>query len=152
MSERVSAGPVRLRAGFSLIELTIALVILSVGVIGMASVMASSNRVQRLSRSRMEMLGLAEGKIEELRAIAAAGTADTVQLGMGGSFESNIAHHHDTVAGGSGRSYVRRWVVTAGAAGTRSVTVRVQPVFPAHRDVAPLDLTTLLLVGEAAAP
>jgi prepilin-type N-terminal cleavage/methylation domain-containing protein len=139
------AGRVRRSAGFTIVELLIALVVLAVGLLAVASGMASVSRRQELATSRAEMLHLADAKFEQLRAAAMSRTADTVQLGIGGSTTSPQPAHADT-AMGRGRSYVRLWGVTAGPSGSRRVTLRVRPMRDDPRTPARLEIATLILI------
>ena len=133
--------------GFSLVELMFALVILSVGVLGMASLMVAATRSEMRSTARGELTELVQNKIEMLRAAAAAGNADTVQLNVGGTLGTAVANHVDTTASGTGRWYIRTWVVAAGPAGTRTLTVRAEMRDPALFDTPTTDITTHVMVN-----
>ena len=139
------SGRGRASAGFTIVELLIALVVLAVGLLAVGSGMAGVTRRQDLATSRAEMLDLAEAKLEQLRAAAISGTPDTMQLEIGGSTTSPQAAHADT-AMGRGRSYVRLWGVTAGPSDARRVTLRVRPMRDDPRTPAQLDVTTLILI------
>ena len=110
--------------GFSLVELVFAIVILSVGVSGMASLMVAVARSEMRTTARVELTDVVQNKIEELRAVAAAGTADTVELNVGGTLGTPTANHVDTTTSSAGRWYVRTWTVAAGPGGSRTLTVR----------------------------
>lgn len=131
--------------GFTLIELMLSVVILVIGLLGLASAMASMTRSQDLASARTEMALLAEAKLEQLRGAATARTIDTVQLAIGGSLTASVALHADTVAG-RGRRYVLRWAVVAGFAGTRRVTLRISPLVDERRTPARLDFMTQILL------
>lgn len=131
-------------SGFTLIELMISVVILVVGLLGLASAMASMTRHSDLTAARTEMGLLAEAKLEQLRLTAQARMADTVQIMLGGSLTAALANHADSVQG-RGRRYVRRWLVTAGPASTRLVTLRILPLVDERRTPARLDFTTQIL-------
>ena len=139
------SGRGRASAGFTIVELLIALVVLAVGLLAVASGMAGVTRRQELATSRAEMLHLADAKFEQLRAAAMSGTADTAQLAIGGSTTSPQAAHADTVSG-RGRSYVRLWEVTPGPSGSLRVALRVRPVRDDPRTPAQLDIATLILI------
>lgn len=132
------------RDGFTLIELMLSVVILVIGLLGLASAMASVTRYQDLAGTRAEMATLAEAKLEQLRGAGTARTADTVQLVVGGSISSSMAGHADTVMG-RGRQYVRRWAVVQGPASTRRVTLRILPLVDDRRTPARLDFVTQIL-------
>ena len=146
---RVGEGVVAPRdssAGFTLIELTVAMVILTVGLVGVAGLMASAIQRQLRASSRIEMTTLAESKTEELRAYAMLGAADTTQVSVGGSLTTFEADHSETQEGPSGQAYNLRWTVAAGPAGTRAVTVRVTPANRTLSVVRSLTLDALVLV------
>ncbi len=133
-------------AGFTLMELMVAMIILTVGLLGVASVLASITRRQIRTASRMEMTVLAESKLEELRAYSMLGASDTLQVTFGGSLTASVADHSDTQTSPSGVQYNRRWLVAAGPAGARDVTVRIQPVERRGSMLPQLDFDAVLLV------
>jgi type IV pilus assembly protein PilV len=132
-------------AGFTLIELMIAIVVVVIGVLGMSSVTATAIRHQDLSAARTDMATIADNKFEELRAIAGAvaRTADTMQLVPGGSLTVATANYNDAVTE-RGRTYTRLWLVTAGVGGTRSVTIRITPPVTGPRAPQSKDFDTLI--------
>lgn len=134
------------RVGFTLVELMVAMVILTVGLIATASVMSGVARREVLSSSRIELMTIADNKFEELRAFATTRSVDTLQLAIGGSLTVPTAFHADTVKIPGGRQYARRWVVSAGPAGTRSVTVRAEPLEPRRLETRRLDFTGLMQI------
>jgi prepilin-type N-terminal cleavage/methylation domain-containing protein len=135
--------PSRGQSGFTLVELMLTIIILVVGILGLASSMASMTTHQELSAARTDMSGLADSKLEQLRAIAASRTADTVQLVVGGSLTVPTANHVDTLQE-RGRTYLRLWLVAAGAGGSRSVTLRVRPLVDGVKTPSQLDFPTLI--------
>ena len=132
-------------AGFTLVELMIAIVVIVIGVAGMSSVTATTIRQQDVSAARTDMAALADNKFEELRGIAGAvqRTADTVQLVPGGSLTVATANYNDAVTE-RGRTYTRLWLVTAGVGGTRNVTIRITPPAMGPRTPQPRDFHTLI--------
>ena len=125
----ISAEPsIREEAGFTLVELMIAIMVIVVGLIGISSTTATMIRQQDLTAARTDMAALADNKFEELRGFAGAvaRTADTMQLVPGGNLAANVANYNDAVTE-RGRTYTRRWIVTAGVGGTRNVTIRIIP-------------------------
>ena len=129
-----------------LIELMIAIVLLSVGLLGLASLTLSVMRLEELASNRNEMVLLADSKLEELRAAARTGSADTLQLAVGGSMTTPTAMHVDTVTSAHGVPFVRLWEVTDGPAGSRLVTVRIQSVLQNGRSPKFIDFSTLILI------
>ena len=109
---------IRAARGFTLIESMIAMLIFVVGGLAMAGLIAHGVRLQAFSRDTSMANALARAKVEELRVIPRT----DAQRSDGGSLTGNIANHFDTPAG---TSFVRRWTVAAGAAGTQDITVAV---------------------------
>jgi prepilin-type N-terminal cleavage/methylation domain-containing protein len=141
-----AGGP---ESGFTLIELMIAIIVLVVGILGLASTMANMTRYQDLSAAHADMTALADNRIEMLRVAATYRTADTMQLVVGGDHAAPAAPYTATVVE-RGRTYILTWVVTAGPAATRNVTVRVRPVVDDARTPSRLDFPTLIQMVTAA--
>lgn len=135
----------RARHGFSLPELVVAMVILTIGMLFMVGIIGNGIRWQDAAASRAEMTTLAEGKIEELRAYGMARSTDPLRarVALGGSLASDVAGYGDTVDGPAGRRFGRRWEVTTDIAGARRVVVRVIPLSRAAGERS-LELTTLV--------
>jgi len=135
----------RSEAGFTLIELMIAIVVIVIGVLGVAATTVSMTRTQDLTAARVDMAALADNKFEELRGFAGAKAqvpASMAQLAVGGSLTVATAGYNDVVVQ-RGRSYSRLWVVTAGVGETRDVTIRITPQ-TGNRPPAPKDFHTLI--------
>src|SRR5688500_7923149 len=108
--------------GFSLVEVLISMVIMMVGLVAVAQLLAVSVHTHLLGRRTSESSLLAADKLEELAKLNHA-TAAAVQITpvSPDSLTTSVANYFDQVDG-----YTRRWQVTAGpVAGTRRVTVRV---------------------------
>jgi prepilin-type N-terminal cleavage/methylation domain-containing protein len=138
-----TAGMRPTESGFTLVELMLAIIVLAVGILGLASTMASMTRYQDLSAASADMTALGDHKIEQLRVAATYSTADTMQLVVGGSMTAPTAQHVDTLAE-RGRTYLRLWQVQDGPGGTRQVNLRVRPLVDNVRTPAQLDFTTLI--------
>jgi prepilin-type N-terminal cleavage/methylation domain-containing protein len=134
------------RAGFSLVEVMVGLVVGTIALLALGSVMVGTSQVQRVSLSRMELSSIAETKIDQLRSHAALLTSDTVKLSVGGSLTSSVANHSEQYTSQRGRVYNVRWLVANGLNGTRDVTVRVAPASAYRNEVPYLDAQTLMLV------
>jgi prepilin-type N-terminal cleavage/methylation domain-containing protein len=148
-SRRASARRAAPRAGFGLIELMVAIIVLSVGMLGLASLMASALRRDRLTNSYMEVTTLAEAKFEDLRAYGALHYQHTLRsrLNAGGSLTSVVTNYADSVTALNGRTYYRRWTVANGTVvNTRRVTLRVTPKTPLRYDTKSMDFTTLVVL------
>jgi prepilin-type N-terminal cleavage/methylation domain-containing protein len=132
-------------SGFTLVEMMLAIIVLTVGLLGLASTMASMTRYQDLSAVHADMTALGDHKIEQLRVAATYMTADTMQLVVGGSVTVPTALHVDTLVE-RGRTFIRLWQVQDGPGGTRQVTLRVQPLVDDARTPSRLDFTTLIQI------
>jgi prepilin-type N-terminal cleavage/methylation domain-containing protein len=130
-------------SGFTLVELMSAIIVLVVGVLGLAKAMMGMTRYQDLSGSYADMTALGDHKIEQLRVAATYSTADTMQLVVGGSMTVPSAQHVDTLIE-RGRTYLRLWQVQAGPAGTRQISLRVRPLVDNARTPSQVDFTTLI--------
>jgi prepilin-type N-terminal cleavage/methylation domain-containing protein len=135
-------------SGFTMVELLLGIVVLAVGVLGLASTMASMSRYQTLGATHADMTALGDHKIEQLRVAATYQTADTMQLVVGGSVAAPTAPYADSLVE-RGRTYVRLWQVQAGPAGTRQVNLRVRPQVDDARTPAQVDFTTLIQIMTA---
>jgi prepilin-type N-terminal cleavage/methylation domain-containing protein len=137
---------VRARDGFTLPELVVSILILTVGLLALASVMGASMGRQRLASSRAEMTIVAEAKLEELRGYGTTpvGNALRNRLNVGGSLTVANANYSDSTVTLGGRWYRRRWTVANDVAGTRRVTVRVVPAVRRDYDLTQLDFTSLV--------
>ena len=96
--------------GFSLIEMLISIVILSVSLLAMASLMAATTRNNASGAQITEAINLAQDKIEEL-SVTPSG---------------NLLPGTDQKKGSTGVNYSRNWTVLPNATGNlRAVTVTV---------------------------
>lgn len=139
-------SPRRDRRGFSLPELMIAIMIVTVGLLGLAASMASMMRFQDLASNRAEMAGLGDSKLEQLRGAGSTRSSDTLQLAVGGSVSASVALHSDTVTTLRGRVYFRRWLVSAGPSGTRSVQMRIAPQLSDIRTPSNVDVSSIVII------
>lgn len=129
-------------AGFSLVELLVALVIFSFGVLAGVALLGTGHRWEGQAELEAELTVAAEMKLEELKAIAGTDLPDTVQLVVGGSLSADVAGYWDTVQLGA-RVFKRRWLVGPGPAAMRQTTVRAIPFDPPSSGEA--ELTTYLI-------
>ncbi len=133
-------------AGFTIVELTVALVILATGILAANTLIIGVARTQRRATTRAEMTEVGQSKLEELRAYATMGTADTVQLLVGGSLTTSMTNHADTVTAGRARPFILRWEVDGRANDVRGVTIRVVPLNAVRDDVSSVDFYTLVFI------
>lgn len=120
----------RQETGFSVVELLVALTIFSFGVLATAALLGAGYRYEGRAQLDTQLTIMAESKLEELRALGGTDRADTVAISLGGDLATDVADHYDT-ATVDGRSFLRRWRVEPGPAGTRKITVGVYQVDPA---------------------
>lgn len=101
----------------------VAMVILTIGLVSLAELLAISLRMQQLGRNETEAVRQATDKLDQLNSLN-FDTALTIQIG--GSLTADVANHFDTDVPG----YTRRWLVEAGPDGDanlRQITIRVIP-------------------------
>ena len=136
--------------GFTVVEVLIAIIILTVALVSMAELMAITLRMQMLGRNQTAAIRLAQDKIDELMT-QNFNNAPTVAIG--GSLTTNVANHFDQPVDSDGANlpYSRRWTVAAGptdlnvtANAVRLLTVRITPILSDRRSSTPVDVTTLI--------
>lgn len=132
------------RPGFTLIELLVAIVLLVVGLLALARGAGEMVRHQTRAAIVGEMSLLAQARFDAMRVASAQKTVDTLALRVGGSLTVPTVNRADTVLAGSGRSYTRYWVVAAGPAGTRSITLRIAPVQTLRGGLTSADFSTIV--------
>ena len=110
--------------GFTLVEVLVSLVVLSVGLLSVSGMIVYGVRQQSFSRDVTVMNSMARAKIERLRVTEPG----NVERANGGDLNSNVADHFDTPPGTTG--FVRRWVLATGPAGTQDLTVAVISLNP----------------------
>jgi prepilin-type N-terminal cleavage/methylation domain-containing protein len=147
--------------GFTLIEVLVAFVILTVGLVALAEMMAITLRMQQLGRNQTSAMRLAQDKVDELM----SRNFTFAELAVGGDLNADQANHFDVPAAGN-QQYRRRWLVEAmnfgdtvqvsvgnpavvtntpvPAGSTRRVTVRVIPIRNDNRTANSVDLVTLV--------
>ena len=124
--------------GFTLIEVLIAMVILTIALVSMAELMAITLRMQMMGRNQTSAIRLVQSKIDEIVAVNFANAV----VAVGGSVTADVANYNDTPVNG----YHRRWAIAAIAGETRvrSLTVRVIPTINDRRTNAQVELTTII--------
>jgi prepilin-type N-terminal cleavage/methylation domain-containing protein len=132
--------------GFTVIEVLVAMVILTIALVSMAELMAITLRLQQLGRNQTSATRLAQDKVDELMA---QNWAAAPQLVVGGSLTADVANHFDTPPNAT--NFKRRWTVANGpvdppvvAGRLRIITVRVIPEVTDRRTYTPTDLTTIV--------
>lgn len=138
---RCSSTGARDDRGFSLAEVLISMIIMMIGLVAVAQLLAVSVQTHLLGRRTSEASLLAAAKLEDLAKLNHT-TAAAVQISPGSPdpLAGNVTNYFDQSNG-----YTRRWRVTAGpAAGTRVVTVRVLPPANQQSWSKSVDVTTIL--------
>jgi prepilin-type N-terminal cleavage/methylation domain-containing protein len=127
--------------GFTLVEVLIAMVILTVALVSMAELLAVSLRMQMLGRNETSAVRLAQSKIDELVAVDFDAVGSVVATG--GSLTSDVAGYFDSPADSG---FKRRWQITAitGETRVRTLTVRLIPVANDRRTNGDISLTTII--------
>ena len=116
MSESQGVGG---EAGFSLVETMVASLVLTIGLVGMAQLLAVATIMHSDARHATNGTMLAQAKLDELMK---ADFSLNSTVAIGGSISSNLAPYFDQPESG----VTRRWRVTDGpATGTRLVEVTV---------------------------
>ena len=114
------AQDARGEAGFSLVETMVASLVLTIGLVGLAQLLAVATIMHSDARQATTGTVLAQAKLDELMKVDFS-LSSTVALG--GSVASNMAPYFDQP-----ETHIdRRWSVAAGpVAGTRLLTVTVE--------------------------
>lgn len=130
--------------GFTIVEVLIAMVILTVALVSIAELMAITIRMQMLGRNQTQAARLAQDKIDELMS---QNFTTNASVAIGGSLTADVANYFDDPS----TLYKRRWQVSAGpvdppvaANSLRILTVRIIPVVNDLRTSTPTDITTLI--------
>ena len=134
---------IRSDTGVTLIEVLIATVILVVGLVGGAQLLAVSIQMHQLAAETTDATRLANTKLEELMKLnfAADPAIQIAPVGLD-PLTQNVPNYFDVPVAGV---YTRRWHVQAGpTATTRLVTVRLVPAQIDRRVAKEVDLTTVV--------
>jgi type II secretory pathway pseudopilin PulG len=134
--------------GFTLVEAVIATLIVTVGLVSLAQLMAITIRMQMLGANQTQATRLAQDKLDELMS-QNFDTSTAIAISTSNSLASNVTNYFDIPAVG----YTRRWYVVAGpdsdGSGTpnpdlRQITVRVIHDLDDRNTSAPVDLVTII--------
>ena len=109
----------RAESGFSLVETMVASLVLTIGLVGLAQLLAVATIMHSDARQATTGTVLAQAKIDDLMKLNSSLNSTVV---LGGSLSSNLAPYFDQPEPGIDR----RWRVTDGpVAGTRTLEVTV---------------------------
>jgi prepilin-type N-terminal cleavage/methylation domain-containing protein len=138
--------------GFTIIEVLIAVVILTVALVALAEMMAITLRMQMLGRNETNAARIAQAKLDELVGVSQTNWA-SASIAIGGNLDADVNNYNDVPQfdGQNVPNVKRRWLVSLGptdaggdAGHLRFVTVRVIPTTTGSRGNATVELTTLL--------
>lgn len=137
-----TVAPARSDGGFTLIETLIAMVILTVGLVSMAELMAITLRMQMMGRNETAAIRMVQSKIDELVAVDFESVSAGASVAVGGGLDTDVATYNDDPEPG----FHRRWAITAitGEVDVRVLTVRVIPDVNDRRTNAQVQLTTII--------
>ena len=128
--------------GFTLVEVTVSLLIFTIGIVGLAQLMAVSLQMQAHGRNQTSAVRLAQDKLDQLMSLQFA-SAPQVQITGSDSLSSNVVNFFDNDVQG----YTRRWRVEAGPdpnANLRQITIRVIPDLRDRRTATPYQLVSII--------
>jgi prepilin-type N-terminal cleavage/methylation domain-containing protein len=120
----VSRSRLREEGGFTLVEVLVASIVLTVALVALAELLAVSVRMHQLGRNSATAARLAQDKFEELMKMN-FNTAPAIQINANDTLGADVANYFDVPANSG---YRRRWRVQAGPGGNaalRTVTVRL---------------------------
>ncbi len=142
--KRIGKSGCATQRGFGLVELLIAMVVLTVGLLAVAVLIMYGIRIQTFARDATLASGAAKQRLEILRNMP---RTDAMRQN-GGSLVANVAPFFapvdlDPNQAGIDTPFVVRWMVAAGPAGTQDVTVVVVSTSPA-RQLPPLQFRSQL--------
>jgi len=134
--------------GFTLAEVIVAMLVCVVGLIGMASLLMVTLRMQQLGRNSTSEVRMAQEKIDELSSLSFTDAILGAQVQCGGSLVTNVANHNDVPqVNGQNQPYRRRWLVGPGPDADpqlRMISVRLIPDNPDRNIATEYDLVTVI--------
>jgi prepilin-type N-terminal cleavage/methylation domain-containing protein len=138
----MSTNPDTSERGFTLIEVLIAMIILTVALVSMAELMAITLRMQMMGRNETAAIRLVQSKIDELVALDFDGASASPLIVVGGSVEDDVNNYNDSPLIG----FDRRWQISAIAGETdiRLLTVRIIPTTADRRTQSDITVTTII--------
>ena len=114
--------------GMTLVEVMISTLVLTVGMVGVAGLLAVTTSAQIGARESARSVRLAQEKIDELVKLPFT----DVQVAVGGSLDENVANHNEAAAEG----ITIRWLVAEGPTVLRELNVGEEPECARLVDVA----------------
>lgn len=127
--------------GFTLVEALVAAIVLTIGLVAVAELLAVSLRMHMLGRESTTATRLAQDKFEELMKVNWATDLRMSDNTGTDTLASNVANKFDA----PNPMYTRRWSVAPGPnTRLRTVTVRVVPVLGDRRVSDVVEITQVL--------
>ena len=127
------------QGGFTLVEVMVCTLVLTIGLVAIAALLAVTTTMQIGARESARSMRLAQQKVDEL---ARMDFEDDAAMGLGGALDEDSADHNEADPNGLNGITVR-WLVEAGPTeDTRLITVRV--VNLRAQQYRATDLTTII--------
>jgi type IV pilus modification protein PilV len=129
--------------GFTLVEVLVAMLVFTVGIVALAQLMAVSVYMQAHGRNQTSAVRLAQDKFDELMSqFNENDDVPAVQITGEDSLSANTENYFDTVDG-----YTRRWLIEEGPDANpdlRQITIRVIPDVRDRRTFTPYELMSII--------
>lgn len=120
-SRRGIAAADRRELGFTLIEMSIAMAVLLIGVVSIAGISGYISRANTVSNVLNVLTTTAQDQIDTLRAARWTIGSEDPRLAIGGSLTSDVASHFTTLPNTAANDLMVRWQVADGPGTTGSV-------------------------------
>ena len=129
------------------------MVVLTIGLVSLAELLAVSLRLQQLGRNETQAVRLAQDKMDELMSLSfgavGTGVGADARIAIGGSLSADNADHFDVPQDNAlvNLPFTRRWLVAAGPDANpdlRVVTIHVIPDGTDSRTKADYELVSII--------
>jgi type IV pilus modification protein PilV len=129
--------------GFTLVEVVVAMLVFTVGIVALAQLMAVTMRMQAHGANQTSAVRLAQDKFDELMSqFTDNDDVPAVQITGTDSLSEDTENYFDTVDG-----YTRRWLIEEGPDANpdlRQITIRVIPDVQDRRTFTPYELMSII--------
>lgn len=115
------------------------MVIMTVGLVAMATMMAITLRMQMMGRNETSAVRLIQSKVDQIVNI---NFSTNTSVDVGGSLSADFTNYFDTPAAG----FKRRWRIETitGETKVRKLTVRIIPTINDRRTNAEVEISTII--------